>query len=130
MLSVLLKFPFAMREFEIQLRNVMLYASHGVMPEEGVTGNQYRVNVRLRIDAANFDVKEDNIDSTVSYAEVFEILQMVMSRRCALLETVAVRFAEEVNQRWPNVKNGSIEIVKTVPPIPNMIGEAGVKYEF
>ena len=44
-----------MPEFEIQLRNVMIQASHGVMPEEAVTGNQYRVNVCLRLDATTFD---------------------------------------------------------------------------
>ena len=119
-----------MPEFEIQLRDVMLYANHGVMPEESVTGNQYRVNVRLRIDAGNFDKETDDLASTISYAEVFDILRSVMSIRVALLETVAVKFADYVNKRWPNIKGGWIEIVKTVPPIPNMIGEAGVKYEF
>ncbi|MDE7419456.1 MAG: dihydroneopterin aldolase [Muribaculaceae bacterium] len=119
-----------MPEFEIQLRDVLMYAFHGVMPEEGIVGNQYRVNVRLRIDASKFDADQDDIDSTVSYAEIFEILQHVMSSRVSLLETLAVKFAKEVSCRWPEVKSGSIEIVKTVPPIPNMIGEAGVKYEF
>lgn len=119
-----------MPEFEIQLRDVLLYGRHGVMPEEAVTGNQYRVNVRLRLNAAWFDADTDNLSSTVSYADVFEILQKHMNRRAALLETVAVRFAAEVKERWPQIKGGYIEIVKTVPPIPNMIGEAGVKYEF
>ncbi len=119
-----------MPEFEIQLRDVMLYATHGVMPEESITGNQYCVNVRLRIDAADFDVDKDDLGATISYADVFEILQRQMSKRAALLETVAVRFANEVMERWPFVRRGYVEIVKTVPPIPNMIGQAGIKYEF
>ncbi len=119
-----------MPEFEIQLRDVMLFAKHGVMQEEGVTGNQYRVNVRLRIDAALFDSDKDDLASTISYADVFDILSSVMSVRVALLETVAVKFANEVRNRWPEITKGWIEIVKTVPPIPNMIGEAGVRYDF
>lgn len=119
-----------MPEFEIQLRDVMIYASHGVMPEEGVVGNQYRVNVRLHLDAALFDPEKDDLSSTISYAEVFDILCRVMSIRVALLETVAMKFANEVRSRWPNVRNGWIEIIKTVPPIHNMIGEAGVRYDF
>ena len=119
-----------MPEFEIQLRDVMIFANHGVMPEEGVTGNQYRVNVRLRLDAALFEPNNDDLASTISYADVFDVLISVMSVRVALLETVAVKFAREVRSRWPNVKSGWIEIVKTVPPIPNMIGEAGVRYDF
>ena len=119
-----------MPEFEIQLRDVMLFATHGVMQEESVTGNQYRVNVRLRLDADSFDVDKDDLGSTISYAEVFDLLRCVMECRVALLETVAVKFAREVYNRWPYVKSGWIEIVKTVPPIPNMIGEAGVRYDF
>ncbi len=126
----LLKYRYVMPEFEIQLRDVMLYAKHGVLPEESVTGNQYRVNVRLRIDAAFFNEEKDELESTISYAEVFGILSSVMDCRVALLETVAVKFAKEVRMRWPNVKSGWIEIIKTVPPIPNMIGEAGVRYDF
>ena len=119
-----------MPEFEIQLRDVMLFGRHGVMPEESITGNQYRVNVRLHIDADSFDSEADDLASTISYAEVYAILRVQMEDRCALLETVAVRFADEVKRRWPNLKGGEIEIVKTVPPIPGMIGEAGVKYLF
>ncbi len=121
---------FVMPEFEIQLRDVMLFAKHGVLAEEGIVGNQYCVNVRLRIDAASFDAEKDDLTSTISYADVFEILQKHMAIRAALLETVAVRFAQEIKQRWPFIKQGYIEIIKTVPPIPNLIGQAGIRYDF
>ncbi len=117
-------------EFEIQLRDVLFYGRHGVMPEETVTGNQYRINVLLRIDASNFDETKDNLDLTVSYAAVYDLLKHIMSVPVSLLETVTVRFGKMVKQKWPQVKNGEIEIIKTVPPIPGMIGEAGVKYIF
>ena len=119
-----------MPEFEIQLRDVLIFATHGVMPEESVTGNQYRVNVRLRIDAASFDPDNDDLTATISYADVFVLLHSVMDCRAALLETVAVKFVHEARSRWPEIRGGWIEIVKHVPPIPNMIGEAGVRYDF
>ncbi len=119
-----------MPEFEIQLRDVLLYARHGVMPEEAVLGNQYRVNVCLRIDASGYDTSKDDLASTISYAEVYDILKKVMSVPAGLLETVAVKFGREAAIKWPIIKGGEIEIVKTVPPIPDMIGEAGVKYIF
>lgn len=119
-----------MSSFEIQLRDVMIQSNHGVLPEERVCGNQYRVNVRIRISADAFNADEDNISNTVSYAEVYELLVEVMSHPANLLESVAVKFASEVRRKWPFVKSGDIEIVKIVPPIPGMIGEAGVKYDF
>lgn len=119
-----------MPRFEIQLKDVLIYARHGVMPEEATLGNQYRVNVSLWVDAVGFDAVKDELDDTVSYAEVFSLLQEEMSSQRRLLESVAVSFAEKTLKKWPSVQSGEIEIIKTVPPIPGMIGEASVKYFF
>lgn len=117
-------------EFEIQLRDVLLYARHGVMPEERCLGNQYRINVSLRIDATHYDDKSDDLSSTISYADVYELLVEIMSRPKSLLESVAVGFVKEAKRRWPSIKSGSIDIVKTTPPIAEFIGEAGINYSF
>lgn len=119
-----------MSVFDIELRDVVIQASHGVLPEERVCGNQYCVNVRLRIDADGFDAEADSLDATVSYAEVYELLVDVMSRPMRLLESVAVRFADEVRHRWPWIVGGEVEIAKLVPPIPGFIGKAAVRYTF
>jgi len=116
--------------FDIELRDVMIHACHGVLPEERVCGNQYCVNVRLRIDANGFDAEADSLGATVSYAEVYDLLVDVMSRPVRLLETVAVRFADEVRLRWPRIVGGEVEIAKLVPPIPGFIGKAAVIYTF
>ncbi len=117
-------------EFEIQLRDVILFARHGVLPDERVTGNQYVVNVRLRIDASGFDTDKDDLGATISYAEVYDILKLVMSQPVALLETVVVKFSKIVLKKWPNIRGGEIELIKSVPPINGMVGKAGVKYCF
>lgn len=125
-----------MPEFEIQLRDVLLFGRHGVLSEESALGNQYRVNVRLRISASDFNLDNDSIESTVSYADLFEIVRNEMEKPSALLETVAFRIACKIKEKWAFLqspvilKSGDIEIVKTVPPIQGMIGEAGVKYSF
>lgn len=119
-----------MTEFEIQLRDVMLFARHGVLPEERELGNHYRVNVRLRINADWFDADADDISATISYADVFTILKQVMDRPHRLLESVAKDFAVRCHENWSIINGGEIEIVKVVPPIPDMLGQAGVRYIF
>lgn len=125
-----------MRKFELQLRDVLLYGRHGVLPEETTLGNQYRVNLRLRTSAEFFNPDEDNILSTISYADLYEIVESQMKIPSSLLETVAVRIQCEILERWPDIERGGIieggeiEIVKLAPPIPGMIGEAAVKYIF
>lgn len=119
-----------MTEFEIQLHDVMLFARHGVMPEERELGNQYRVNVRLRMNADWYDPEADNISATVSYADVYEVLKQVMARPRRVLESVAKDFGVRCLEKWSIISGGEIEIVKTVPPIADMIGNAGIRYIF
>lgn len=116
--------------FEIELRDVMIQGSHGVLPEERVCGNQYRINVRIRIPSSSFDIESDHLSDTISYAEMYEVLTEIMSRPARMLESVATKFGSACRIRWPFILNGEIEIVKTVPPISGMVGSAGVKYEF
>lgn len=119
-----------MTEFEIQLRDVTIFACHGVLPEERELGNQYRVNVRLRINADWYDLNVDDISATISYADVFTILKQVMDRPRRLLESVAKDFELRCHEKWSIINGGEIEIVKIVPPISDMIGQAGVRYIF
>lgn len=84
----------------------------------------------MRISADWFDAVADDIEATISYADVYEELVRAMNRPRRLLESVAKDFASVCLERWGSIKSGEIEIVKTVPPIPGMIGEAGIKYIF
>ena len=116
-------------EFEISLRNVRFYSYHGVMEEETRLGNEFMVDLSVCTDV-NKTISTDNLECTISYAELFEIVKEKMEEPCKLLEKVCLLIAEEIKSRFPMVKRGSVSIEKVRPPIHEMLGSALVKLNF
>lgn len=116
-------------EFEISLNNLRFYSYHGVFNEERVTGNEFEVNLTIKLPYKE-EMNEDRLDYTVSYADLFSIVKKEMDRPRKLLETVAIEIVKGIQRKFPELKGGSIEIEKKRPPIPEMIGTASVKLIF
>lgn len=116
-------------EFEISLVNLSFYAFHGVFEEEKKTGNTFIVNLSVFVDV-NPESFTDEVSSTVSYADLFEIIKKEMIVPANLLESVLLRISKEIKVNFPGVKRGKISIEKKHPPIPGMIGQAVVALNF
>lgn len=114
--------------FTIGLRDVRMYAHHGVMRQENVVGNEYRINCSVRYRRS--PKSDDNINNTISYADMYEIVETEMQRPSELLETVCSRIAKSMRERWPALIEGEIEIEKTTPPIAGITGSAYVSLAF
>ena len=56
---------------KIYLRNVRFHAFHGVLPQEGIVGNDYLVNLVLDYDFSSA-MKTDDLQGTLNYAEVYQ----------------------------------------------------------
>ena len=116
-------------EFEICLNNLVFYAYHGVFPEERKNGNEFLVDLKVNI-PYNSVLKGDNLENTVSYASLFEIVEDEMSRPRHLLEVLAISIIERIRNKFPLIKGGYISIEKKQPPIPGMLGSASVILKF
>lgn len=97
----------------ISVERMKLRAFHGVSPQERAAGNIFEVTVRLRCPLPT----ADNIGSTVSYADIAEIIRMVMARPADLIETVAMALHDQLAARFPQVSGGEIVIAKLTPPL-------------
>lgn len=118
-----------MREFEIALTDLRFYARHGVFEQENRIGNEFLVTVRVRIPAED-NIKEDSLDSTVSYVDMFQIVREEMEKPRKLLETVAASIEKKFRMRWPSIRSGSITICKSTPPIAHISGSSEVTLFF
>ncbi len=114
--------------YTIGIRDMHLYAYHGVMPQENIVGNEYVVNCSVTYYAPS--AIEDDLSKTVSYAELVTIIKKCMDSPAQLLETVSRRVAEDIVKRWPFIVRGYIEIEKTTPPIAGFKGSAYVRLDF
>lgn len=116
-------------EFEIALTDLRFHAGHGVWEQENVIGNEFIVNVKLRIPYSD-EIASDNLEATISYADVFSIVEKEMMKPRKLLETVAVSIKKELTSKWPRILSGSISICKSTPPIAGILGKSEVTLFF
>lgn len=115
-----------MDSFCIKLNDLRFFSKIGVFSQERVVGNEFKVDCHLEYDASGF-IPED-LDSTISYAEIYELIAAEMKKESLLLETVAKRIFDTLRTHWPEIYEGSVEITKLSPPIAGISGNCSVKY--
>ena len=110
----------------IELKDMIFYAYHGVMEQERIVGNTYSVSIRLYLDLARA-MESDNLEDTVNYAAVYEIIRKEMEIPSCLIEHVAGRILKSVKAHFPQVREISVRLSKNNPPIGASIREAAVE---
>lgn len=101
------------------------------MEQERIVGNVFEVNAELRLnDSVEQLAEEDNLETTVNYAEVVGVIRDEMSVKSALLENVAWRIVKSLKKKFSLIEGGKIEIIKTNPPIGVETDGTGVEIAF
>ena len=116
-------------KFEISLNNLKIFAYHGVLEEERRIGNEFFVSLTVLIPYSD-GILNDNLEDTVSYADLFQIIDSEMKNPRNLLEAVAASIIAQIKERFSVIENGKITIEKVHPPIPGIIGSASVSLSF
>ncbi len=103
-------------DYTIELRGIHLYAHHGVMEQERAVGAWFTIDVTLKLDDHSCAFS-DSIESTVSYADVYEIICREMKIASNLLEDVCRRIMERIFDAFKAVTEISITLAKDTPPM-------------
>lgn len=111
---------------KIYLRNVRFHAFHGVLPQEGIVGNYYLVNLVLDYDFSSA-MKTDDLQGTLNYAEVYQKVREEMTVPSKLLEHVAGRIAHRLFSDFPEIQKLQLSITKVNPPMGADSDGAGVE---
>ena len=104
------------REQSISLSGLRFYAYHGAEPQEAVVGAWYTVDITLKADATAAILKDD-LNGTVNYAQVTDVVKQQMQIRSALLEHVAGRIAGSILNLFPAVDSVTVTVSKVNPPV-------------
>ncbi len=102
------------------------HSFHGVMEQEKLTGNDYTVSVRAGYDFTQA-MHTDDVDHTLNYAEVYEVVKREMARPSKLIEHVAGRIAESLFDSFPLILSLDVKVVKHNPPMGADCHGAGVE---
>ncbi|MBS1576564.1 MAG: dihydroneopterin aldolase [Bacteroidetes bacterium] len=110
----------------VELKHLRFYAFHGVYAEELKAGNEFEVDAKISFKTNTNLIT--HLHDTVNYARVYTIIRTLMEHHEPLLETVAMKIADEIHKEFPFIHSTEIRIVKLYPPIINFTGQVGVTY--
>ncbi len=100
---------------EIILEKMKFYAYHGVLEQERIVGNDFEVSLKLLADVGD-SLFSDEVEDTVNYAEVYELVKEEMMIQSKLLEHLAGRITRRIFAEYEEVNEISIKISKLNPP--------------
>lgn len=110
----------------ILLKEIRCYAYHGVAPQENLIGNEYIIDLKLKVDISKA-AQTDKVADTVNYAEVHQVIMAEMAVPSKLLEHVGGRIVEKLFQQFPTLEEIELHLSKRNPPMGADIESAGIE---
>lgn len=102
---------------KIKIKNLEIYARHGVYPEENALGQKFLISAVLYTRTRKSGMMDD-LSQSVNYGEVCQFIAQFMEEHTfKLIETVAERLAQALLLKFPLVKKVKIEVKKPWAPI-------------
>ena len=102
--------------YAIELRDIHLYAHHGVMEQERIVGAWFTIDTTMHITDSS-SAESDDLEATVSYADIYEIIKEEMSTPSNLLENVCGRIIKRLFATFAIIENIEITLRKDTPPM-------------
>ena len=108
----------------IELADLQIYAYHGIFEGEEKVGNPYIINLSVKYEERDNDF--ENINSTINYVELHNIVKQRMSIPTGLLEKICVNIIRHIKHQYPFVKEINLSIKKLQPALQDFQGNVGV----
>lgn len=113
--------------FKIEIKNIEVYAYHGVLPEENIIGATYQIDVAVWTNA-EMAAKTDEVKNTISYADLNAIILEEMKIQAKLLEHLCYRIACKIHEEFSSIQKIELTVRKLAPPMPGKMDYAAVTY--
>lgn len=112
---------------KILVRNLKIFAYHGVNPEEKEDGQNFVFDIDAYVDIS-IPCVSDNVEDTVSYAKIIkETVRIFTSQKDDLLERAAQRVADGLFESFDKIKKLRILLKKPEAPIKADFEYVGVE---
>lgn len=112
----------------ITLLNIRIYASHGCILEEAKIGSEYCINLTVEYDLI-LSAISDQLNDTINYDLLNQIIHEQMKIRSNLLENVGYRIIRTIRSQFPDIKTIYLSIGKINPPINGNVEQAIIKFK-
>ena len=99
----------------ITVEGIRVFAYHGHLPEEAKLGGHFIVNIWITADTTKVE-KSDDLNDTVDYVKIIEIVKQQMAIRSDMIEHPARRIVDAILP-LQKVQKVKVEVQKITPPI-------------
>ena len=100
----------------ITIENMEFYAYHGHFEEEQKIGTWFSLDLTMEVDTSKAE-HSDELEDTVDYSAVYQVVKEQMMVPSKLLEHVGRRILNAVKDQFPDVNDAILKIRKMNPPI-------------
>ncbi len=127
--DALYRLPKAAQTGKILLRDLRVFAYHGVNPEEKQYGQTFLIDADLTVDLAPA-VRGDDLTQTVNYAKAAKVIrQALTTQRFDLIEAAADETARALFCAFPAIKRLRLRLKKPDAPMKAECAFAAVEIE-
>ena len=111
----------------ITVEGIRVFAYHGHLPEEEKLGGHFMVNVWVTADTSEVE-KTDDLNDTLDYVKIIEIVKEQMAIRSNMIEHPAKRIVDAILP-LDKVQKVKVEVEKIQPPIDAAFDKISVTTE-
>jgi 7,8-dihydroneopterin aldolase/epimerase/oxygenase len=112
----------------IKLNNIRTFSFHGCLVEESKIGSNYTINLEIKTSLTK-SAKSDNLNDTVDYVLLNQIVVDQMAIRSNLLEHVAKRIIDSAMDKIPALDYINVAVSKLNPPIGGDVAMVTIEME-
>jgi len=114
---------------KINLQEMVFYGFHGVYEEERKLGQRFIVNFSFETDQ-NEDDKIENLEDTIDYTKVYDIIKNVMeNHKFHLLESCANTLLNTILAEFPKIMSAKVKIQKPSVAINGILKSVELEME-
>jgi len=110
---------------QVALEGMEFFAYHGYYDEEQKLGNRYSVDLYVKADL-HAAAASDELQSTINYVVLYQLVAEEMQLRARLLEHVGHRILDRVLAEFPAVRSAKVRVSKHNPPFGGVCRRSAV----
>ncbi len=113
----------------IEIEGMEFYAYHGHFKEEQMVGNRFLLDLKIKTNlqpAAN----SDNLNDTLDYQKVYQIIQDEMNTKSFLIENIGKRILDRLGNHFQNnAEHFILKLSKMNPPLGGKVEKVSIVME-
>lgn len=100
----------------VSVKGIKSFGYHGCLKEEAAIGGEFITDIVVYTEFKGA-AKKDDLNKTIDYVAINQIVEEEMAKRSKLIETVGYRIHKRLKKLSKDITRITIEVKKINPPI-------------